>query len=213
MTSAAAPTFHQLVDSLDQVLQALRENGVERVEVLPDTLALLRISRPRSPRAAPPPPKSSRPATVIPPPRNPSPANLMQVVCRRVPDVGDSPEQASIPLRLVSTEENFRGEAGRLLLQMLTAIGYAPLARKTPFDPGQPVEWNLAFGAEAMSALLGRSGSLIMMRGRIHPSPQGQVMPTLAPVNVGANRDSKRRVWADLQEMIRHMGLSLPPKS
>lgn len=201
-----------MVDTLSSYLQALQEEGGGTVEVLADTLALLTLPRLR-PRP-PAPEKSARAPIPVPRPVRSSAATpLKQVICRRLSICQDSPEQAGMQIRLVAAESNFKGDAGRLLLQMLTAMGYEPIARGTSFEPDAVFEWNLALGPEALDALLGKSTSLIMMRGKLLSSARGAVLATLGPVSVGENRDSKRTVWGDLQTLIKQMGLSLPPKT
>jgi DNA polymerase len=134
----------------------------------------------------------------------------------------------------------FVGAAGQLLDRMIGAMGFSrddvyvcnivkcrpPKNRKPEPDemaacmPYLAEQLELlapqvivALGATAVQGLLGTSegitrirGTWKLYRGRI------AVMPTFHPAYLLRTPDAKRDVWADLQEVLRHMGRPIPSR-
>ena len=71
----------------------------------------------------------------------------------------------------------------------------------------------VALGATAVQGLLGTSEGITRLRGN-WKSYRGQidVMPTFHPAYLLRNPAAKREVWADLQEVLRRMGRSVPAR-
>jgi DNA polymerase len=71
----------------------------------------------------------------------------------------------------------------------------------------------VALGATAVQGLLGTSEGIMRMRGK-WKSYRGQidVMPTFHPAYLLRNPAAKREVWDDLQEVLRHIGRSVPAR-
>lgn len=135
----------------------------------------------------------------------------------------------------------FVGAAGQLLDRMIAAMGIArddvyvcnivkcrPPQNRAP-EPGEMsccmpylteqlalVEPRVivALGKTAVQGLFGSVESITRIRGRWRLY-QGRiaVMPTFHPAYLLRNPAGKREVWADLQLVLKHLGLSVPGKS
>jgi DNA polymerase len=135
--------------------------------------------------------------------------------------------------------EPFVGKAGQLLDRMIVAMGFTrdevyvcnivkcrpPKNRKpepdemaacTPFLTEQieliQPKVIVAMGATAMQGLLGLGG-IMRLRGtwKLYKGLI-PVMPTFHPAYLLRTPEAKREVWQDLQEVLRHMGRSVPAK-
>jgi len=71
----------------------------------------------------------------------------------------------------------------------------------------------IALGATAVQGLLGTGEGIMRMRGK-WKSYRGRidVMPTFHPAYLLRTPAAKREVWEDLQEVLRRLGRSLPPR-
>jgi DNA polymerase len=134
----------------------------------------------------------------------------------------------------------FVGKAGQLLDRMIDAMGFGrddvyvcnivkcrpPKNRKPepdematcrPYLAEQIELLNpnviVALGATAVEGLLGIGGGITRLRGKWRLY-QGRiaVMPTFHPAYLLRTPEAKRDVWQDLQEVLRHMGRSVPTK-
>lgn len=134
----------------------------------------------------------------------------------------------------------FVGKAGQLLDKMIEAMGFSrddvyvcnivkcrpPKNRKPEPDemaacrPFLAEQLELlepkvlvALGATAVEGLLGVSGGITRLRGtwRLYRGSI-PVMPTFHPAYLLRTPEAKREVWNDLQEVVRHMGRTLPAK-
>jgi DNA polymerase len=134
----------------------------------------------------------------------------------------------------------FVGAAGQLLDRMIAAMGIErddvyvcnivkcrPPKNRTP----EPEEMNacmpylveqlslvepqviVALGKTAVQGLFGSAEGITRIRGRWRLY-QGRiaVMPTFHPAYLLRNPAAKREVWADLQEVLKHMGRKVPGK-
>ena len=74
----------------------------------------------------------------------------------------------------------------------------------------------IALGAPAAQTLLQTRESIGRLRGRFHDYPLGlggalaQVMPTYHPAYLLRNPADKRKVWADIQLVLKELGLPIP---
>jgi DNA polymerase len=134
----------------------------------------------------------------------------------------------------------FVGKAGQLLDRMIEAMGFGrddvyvcnivkcrpPKNRKPepdemascrPYFAEQLELLNpsviVALGATAVEGLLGIGGGITRLRGKWRLY-QGRVavMPTFHPAYLLRTPEAKREVWQDLQEVLRHMGRTVPGK-
>ena len=134
----------------------------------------------------------------------------------------------------------FVGKAGQLLDKMIEAMGFGrdevyvcnivkcrpPKNRKPEPDemaaclPYLAEQLELidpkvivALGATAVEGLLGVGGGITRLRGnwRLYKGKVA-VMPTFHPAYLLRTPEAKRDVWQDLQEVLRHMGRSVPGK-
>jgi DNA polymerase len=71
----------------------------------------------------------------------------------------------------------------------------------------------VALGATAVQGLLGTTEGITRLRGK-WKQYRGQidVMPTFHPAYLLRTPSAKREVWDDLQEVLRHIGRSLPTR-
>lgn len=134
----------------------------------------------------------------------------------------------------------FVGAAGQLLDRMIAAMGFArddvyvcnivkcrpPKNRKpepeemaacSPFLIEQlellAPQVIVALGATAVQGLLGTSEGITRMRGnwKLYRG-RVAVMPTFHPAYLLRTPGAKREVWQDLQEVLRHMGRTVPAR-
>lgn len=134
----------------------------------------------------------------------------------------------------------FVGKAGQLLDRMIEAMGFQrddvyvcnvvkcrpPKNRKpeademaacTPYLTEQLELVNpqviVCLGATAVQGLLGLAGGITRLRGswRLYKG-KVPVMPTFHPAYLLRTPEAKREVWQDLQEVVRHMGRSVPSR-
>ena len=134
--------------------------------------------------------------------------------------------------------EPFVGKAGQLLDKMIAAMGLdraevyvcnaikcRPPNNRKPTDSERAAcrsffERQLeiaaptvivALGATAVSALLGDIGGITRVRGswRLYDG-RIPVMPTFHPAYLLRNPAAKREVWQDLQQVLQHMGRTIP---
>ncbi|HYQ03043.1 MAG TPA: uracil-DNA glycosylase [Polyangiaceae bacterium] len=134
----------------------------------------------------------------------------------------------------------FVGKAGQLLDRMIEAMGLGRdevyvcnIVKCRPPDNRKPEPDEMAacmpylneqleliaprvivaLGATAVQGLLGTSEGIMRMRGK-WKSYRGQidVMPTFHPAYLLRTPAAKREVWEDLQEVLRRIGRSVPPR-
>lgn len=131
----------------------------------------------------------------------------------------------------------FVGEAGQLLNKILAAsqmhredvyilnsLKCRPPANRTPADAEiencrpyfeaqlellQP-EFIVCLGAVAVRAVLKSTEPVGRLRGRFHRFRGAQVLVTYHPAYLLKNEDAKRLAWADMQLLMKAMGLKLP---
>lgn len=134
--------------------------------------------------------------------------------------------------------EPFVGAAGRLLDKMIAAMGYRrddvyicnivkcrPPNNRKP-EPNEMEACNpylrdqlalvrpkviVALGATAVTGLIGATEGITRLRGK-WKLYKGTVpiMPTFHPAYLLRNPAAKRDVWSDLQEVMKHLGKSVP---
>ena len=71
----------------------------------------------------------------------------------------------------------------------------------------------VAFGEKTAQRLLSTESTIQELRGHFHPYRGIKIMPTFHPSDLLKNPQLKREAWADLQLVMRELGLSLPPKT
>jgi DNA polymerase len=72
----------------------------------------------------------------------------------------------------------------------------------------------VALGATAVAGLLGETRGITKIRGtfRLYEG-RIAVMPTFHPAYLLRNPAAKREVWSDLQQVVEHLGRTLPRKT
>ena len=73
-------------------------------------------------------------------------------------------------------------------------------------------EYICCLGAVAATALLESKTPLGRLRGQLHPWRWAQVLVTYHPAYLLRNPAAKRQVWDDMQLLLQHMGIELPPR-
>lgn len=136
--------------------------------------------------------------------------------------------------------EPFVGAAGQLLDKMIAAMGFrrdevyicnivkcrppnnrkpepAEMASCMPFLTAQlglvKPKVIVALGATAVQGLIGTSEGITRMRGKWKLYKGSiPIMPTFHPAYLLRNPPAKREVWADLQQVMQHLGKRVPTK-
>lgn len=135
----------------------------------------------------------------------------------------------------------FVGAAGQLLDRMITAMGFTReevyvcnIVKCRPPNNRKPNEEEMhlcrpfverqlallkpqvivALGATAVAGLLGETRGITKIRGtfRLYEG-RIAVMPTFHPAYLLRNPAAKREVWSDLQQVVEHLGRTLPRKT
>lgn len=130
----------------------------------------------------------------------------------------------------------FVGEAGRLLARIIKAMGFSResvyicnVVKCRPPNNRDPEKDEIesclpflkrqlsliqpdvicALGRVAAQALLGKEFRITRERGKWHSFMDIPMMPTYHPAYLLRNPTAKREVWADIQEIMRHLGLEV----
>jgi DNA polymerase len=74
-------------------------------------------------------------------------------------------------------------------------------------------EYIVCLGATAVKALFGKSAAIGKLRGKLHDWRGSKVLATYHPAYLLRNPEAKKDVWADMQILLRDMGITLPAKS
>jgi DNA polymerase len=154
--------------------------------------------------------------------------------CARLMLVGEAPGAEEDRLG-----EPFVGRAGQLLDDMLAAMGLdrgrvyiANIVKCRPPQNRQPEprealsclpflrrqiavvapELICALGATAAKTLLGTPAPIGRLRGRFHDFDGIPLMPTFHPAHLLRAPEDKRLAWADLKQILAHLGLSPPAR-
>ena len=213
-------TLPQLLDLLTAHVDALREQGIDRV---PFSVPLSIDPSPAAAtaNAAPTPPPASAPAPrTAPKPEaksetKPTPPQLVWLALKRLPECNDTlpPEQTRIII--ICQQSDLTAPHRDLLGKMLHSIGY-PL----PEIPPHPLETSadlhgkaqriLCFGPAAHAAISTLKMDLALVRGKWQNSPAGRMIATHAPAYLLNNPTGKKAVWTDLQTLLKDLGLTVP---
>jgi uracil-DNA glycosylase family 4 len=70
----------------------------------------------------------------------------------------------------------------------------------------------VALGAVATKALLGQKAGVMKLRGTWHSFAGIPLMPTYHPAYLLRYPEAKRSSWNDLQEVLKHLGRTPPPR-
>jgi uracil-DNA glycosylase family 4 len=258
----AETTFQGLIEDLEKYLEYQRDEGVQRLEV--DRVVLAELARPVEPALAAIPaatPTATKeivtPVTVA----VPADFNSLDEVaahisnCRNcrlcegrtntVPGEGNtkSPDIMFIGEGPGADEDAqgrpFVGRAGRLLTDMIVAMGYsreevyiANIVKCRP--PGNraplPEEMDaclpylqqqiglikpsviIGMGATAIKGLLGKTAGISRLRGTWQKYEGIRLMPTFHPSYLLRDPSKKKEVWQDLQLVLKELGRKPPPR-
>jgi hypothetical protein len=203
-----------ILDTLASHLAGLKEEGGRLVEV-GDAWARLRAAPLPAPAPVAPVAPPSRPET-LPPPRKEAPA-APAILWQALRPLAGGPA-AALPdrsLLLVAAAEEFGGEAGVTLRNMLKAIGFELDGQAAPLARGDEAKGQaalaLCLGELAFQTIFPVGMGLNMSRGNWLNTRAGRCMATFAPSYLVGYPAGKKTAWADLQLVLRELGLAPPP--
>lgn len=218
--SPESPSLASLLNTLDQFLQDLQDEGVR---TLPCTGPLPPVAEGNGtpPRAAAAEPvRVPRPQTELPagPPSVSvvSPADgLVSLFLERLPEClgPHTPEETRV-LLVLDAHELAEPEYRKLLQTMLHAIGY-PLP-ETPQPVAALADCTekacriLCLGEKANEYFCTVNMGLNLVRGKWQTTPAGRMIATYAPSYLLNNPAGKRAAWSDLQKLLQDLGLPVP---
>lgn len=227
----AETTFYTLVENLENYLEYQRDEGVVRVEVDGAVLTELAKTPAIDPVAAP----------VL----ACGHCQFCHARANTVPGVGnaEAPEIMFIAEGLEVDEDEqglpFAGEAGRLLIKMVLAMGYrrdeifiANVVKRCPVctQVPSPEELENSFtylqehigmirpkiivglGATVIKGLLGKTAGITRLRGTWQEYQGIKLMPTFHPSYLLRDPSKKKGVWQDLKLALKELGKEPPPR-
>lgn len=253
----------RIVENVDDHVRHLKEEGVRELSVDPETLAVLAGSSEARRVAAEPSVRAPRPVstTASAPVLVKEPIGMSETLksiadrvaaCRRcglcatrtntVPGQGhESPEIMFVGEGPGADEDAqglaFVGRAGKLLTQMIEAMGYQreevwignivkcrpPNNRKPTLDEMNAcmpyLKEQIAFlkpkvivclGATAVQGLLSDMTGITKLRGQWRTFEGIDTMPTFHPAYLLRNPPAKREVWIDLKTVLEKLGRPVP---
>ncbi|WFB34481.1 hypothetical protein P3T73_09945 [Kiritimatiellota bacterium B12222] len=221
-----APTSSSsLLETLDSYLRGLEESGISSVELTQGFPVLETVPVAPKPRQQPAPvpvveaaAPAQKPLMPPPPPAKPVVEAVTQklVWCTlmRMVECEDQIASTETTVVLVTSAEEFEELNGKLLLQILKAAGYAPLA--TPMKLTHPEDISgagtriLVMGNEALHKISPAGMDLKIVRGMWQNTPYGKLISTFPPSVLHDNPPGKKAVWQDLKNLLKDMNLTVP---
>lgn len=227
----AETTFYNLIENLENYLEYQRDEGVPRLEV--DRAVLAELTR------------TSPPATETMPVASCGHCLLCQTLANTMPGAGKSeaPDIMFIAEGLGADVDAkglpFAGEAGRLLIKMIEAMGYrreevlvvnvvnqCPASRLAPSPKElenshaylrQKIEVIkpkvlVGMGATTIKSLLGKTAGITRLRGTWQEFEDIKLMPTFHPSYLLRDPSKKKEVWQDLQLVLKELGKEPPSR-
>ena len=228
----AEATFYNLVENLENYLEYQRDEGVVRVEV--DRAVLADLAK--IPEIDP----------VVAPVAACGQCQFCHARAKTIPGVGNAnaPEIMFIAEGLEADEDEqgqpFAGEAGRLLIKMVLAMGYrreevfiANVVKRCPASTQTPspeeLEGSFAYlqehfekikpkilvglGATVIKGLLGKTAGITRLRGTWQEYQGIKLMPTFHPSYLLRDPSKKKVVWQDLKRVLKELGKEPPPRN
>jgi hypothetical protein len=118
-------------------------------------------------------------------------------------------------LLLITREEEWRDEAGKLLEGMLRAIGYEAAGDRFPWtspppELPEPPARMLVMGDPALRAVSPVGFDLSTARGLWQSTSIGRMIATYAPSALLQSPQGKRAAWGDLRKLLEDLGLEIP---
>lgn len=217
-----SPLPPSLSDVLISYLEGQKAAGVREIPWRTSLPGEHRITPPPPP--PPPTPKAPAPldkeptrpvlpSTPKPPPvAEPVSPSIRWTKAVRHPDCCDTewPDQGWI--LVVSDQEEFQGESGDLLSEMLKAIGFVMDPETSGYAPDFPAGAVriLVLGDDALQVVSTAGMKLQLIRGLWQNSPHGRLIATYAPSAITGSPSGKKTVWGDLQILLSDLGLEIP---
>lgn len=199
-------SLRTILDSLASHVSGLKEEGGRLVEV--GAAWSKRASAPAAARVSPSPPAAPRP------PAAPVKAVTANIVWHPLCHVSGS---SNDKLLLVTRDSELTGEAGTLLRAMLSAIGFALEGEPSPLVKGDEAKGKaaclLCLGEEAFERIDPIGMGMKMARGKWLMTTSGRALASFAPSYLLGYPAGKKTSWADLQAVLKELGLPLPVRS
>lgn len=216
---------HAILSLIRSHLEGLEETGVSRLRLdgpFKKTASPASPERP-NPRqvvqSTPVVPKEPEPdllpKTEVPPvvPAD-APSALTVRILTRMEACGDTVPTEESRVVLVIESHELEEENGRLLSEMLKAIGYEAATEDVPFREGDVLAGRgkrvLAMGNPALRAVSTSGMNLGIVRGMWQQSPHGKLLSTYAPSYLKENPPGKKAAWGDLQILLKDLRLEVP---
>ncbi|TFH17207.1 MAG: uracil-DNA glycosylase [Lentisphaerales bacterium] len=228
------PTLSSFVESIREYVEHEKDNGRMEMQVSPETVAELG-SMPRAERSL---------TDIADEIAQCTQCGLHESRTRTVPGQGNTaPEIMFIGEGPGADEDRqglaFVGRAGKLLTQMITAMGLnrddvfiGNVVKCRPPDnrPPLPDEMSkcmpylreqiavlkpkviVALGGTAVKGLLSVETGIIRIRGKWLSFEGVPTMPTFHPAYLLRNQSAKKDAWVDLQEVLKRLGRTTPPR-
>jgi hypothetical protein len=210
------------LEILSSHLEGLKQSGIREVAwhgPLPSERKTPPVEPPAPPRPPSPPPlEKARTEAALPRTRSPETISVPAgpspawAVARRHPECRDEGWRDEDRILIVSDLDEFQGEAGTLLNEMLNAIGFVTEGAPTAFSTSAPEACTrvLVFGHPGLQALVTAEVNLQLVRGRWRKSAYGRMTATYAPSSVLDSPSGKKTVWGDLRNLLTDLGLAIP---
>lgn len=221
--------LERLVLHLDDHLCMLNEEGLQQVALSPAVIQALGAAPRQAPTGSDTTQKTYRVAAAPPRPRpetrgTRSEASLLAdglllLQLKRMDACKDPDELQRARIMAVVDSAGLQGEAGELLTNIFKACGLEragsplPLAEAGSLHPDQGQSVLVTFGERPLKAVAGGQVSLMVLRGKWRQSPRGwRMMPTFDPSYClqTPTRLGKAMVWADMQAVLKELGLEVP---
>jgi uracil-DNA glycosylase family 4 len=133
--------------------------------------------------------------------------------------IGDAPDTTQGP-----QSSGFFGKSGPLLDKMIEAMGFKKsevcicrisLPSEKQNAPGEniaPSRVFVALGKASATSLLQSETRWEDLRGAFHDYRGSKLLATFHPLELLSNPALKKEAWADLQKVLKELGMGLPPK-
>jgi len=211
-----------LHNTLTSYLEGQKHSGVRNIHWkgdLPGQRKLLppEPATPPKPTSAPPLEKAASSSSLPPsapqqPVVKPSQPGTSWMKAVRHPECLDEDWPSDGWILIVSEDPEFTNQAGKLMTDMLHAIGFVSDSHLSTTE--HPIPQNatrvLVFGDHSLQQVSTAGMKLQLVRGLWQETPYGRMLATYAPSSVMDSPAGKKTVWGDLQNLASDLGVTIP---